>query len=261
MDQRASERARTLLAGRVIFNDRSSVIDCIVRDLSSGGARIAFDYPVSIPDRFELEIPRRNISTPVRITWSDAREHGVAFLTAEQAPAQKASADDPASQRRHGPGAGDAMTAGEAVVEALTALLADHLALHVATRGLYWQMQSNGSAALQRALGEQSRALLTAMDRIAERVHASGGDGLSSLEQAAQLTSIQQDDMAVTRSRARADALLSGTEALLTHLAKAHRISGRYADTISIELINELSAEAESRRSALVRLRLDPTLS
>ena len=84
MDQRSSARARTLLAGQIVFNDRSSVIDCVVRDLSRDGARLTFDYPISIPDRFELDIPKRNISIPVRVVWSDTKEHGVVFLAWHQ---------------------------------------------------------------------------------------------------------------------------------------------------------------------------------
>lgn len=255
MDKRSSERARTFLTGRIIFNDRSSVIDCIVRDLSPGGARITFDHPISIPDQFELEIPRRNISAPVRVAWSDTREHGVAFLTAQLSPSR------PPAERRSESSAGGDATAGEEVVEVLTRLLADHLALHVRTRGLYWQAKATGSPALERALAEQSRALLTLMDRIAERVHGSGGDGFSTLEQAAVLAHRKEDGPAPSRPRARMESLIADHLALVGDLESAHRAAGRHADKGSIHLIGELREEAESRRTALLRLRLDPSLT
>ena len=39
MEKRKSSRARSLLAGRIIFNNRTSVIDCTVRDISDTGAK------------------------------------------------------------------------------------------------------------------------------------------------------------------------------------------------------------------------------
>ena len=39
-DQRSSKRRRTVLTGKVLFNNRASVFDCTVRDLSDTGARI-----------------------------------------------------------------------------------------------------------------------------------------------------------------------------------------------------------------------------
>jgi len=261
MDQRSSERARTLLAGRIIFNDRSSVIDCVVWDLSSGGARLSFDFPISIPDRFELEIPKRNISAPVRVVWSDTKEHGVTFLAGHQDIAR------PYQHRQPGPAigtrsdsrAGDTMTPNGEIIDVLTALLADHLALHVRTRGLYWHFRGSGSAALRRALDEQSRALLAAIDALAERVQALGGAGILSLEQAARLTRIG-DEVEATGPRARIDALCSDNTALHAHLGAAYHLSGKHGDTVSGGLVDDLRAEADSRRLALARMRLDPGL-
>lgn len=261
MDQRSSERARTLLAGRIIFNNRSSVIDCVVWDLSSGGARITFDFPISIPDRFELEIPKRNISAPVRIVWSDTKEHGVAFLTGHQDTARpyQRHQPGPVTGIRSDSGTGNPMMANGEIVQALTALLADHLALHVKTRGLYWHFRSSGSAALRRALDEQSRALLAAVDALAERVQELGGAGVSSLEQAARLMRIE-GEVETARSRARIDALCSDNRTLHAYLCAAYDLSGKHGDTVSGGLVDDLRAESDSRLLLLARMRLDPGL-
>lgn len=262
MDQRSSERARTFLSGRIIFNNRASLIDCIVRDLSSGGARIAFEHPIDIPKEFELEIPRRNISAPARIIWSDAKEHGVTFLSEPRSPGRvyPSAGPESASDSRVDPQAIDP-AANEEITSALTVSLADHLALYVRTRGLYWYMRNSGSAALRRVLDEQSRALLTAMDILAERVQELGGEGLLSLEQAAQLTHIPPDEAGASGTRAKIDALRSDNEALHAHLSTAYQMSGKHQDVASGALIDDLRAEADNRRSALARMRLDPRLS
>jgi hypothetical protein len=85
MEQRRSSRNRTLLQGRVVFNNRFSLIDCTVRDLSETGAQIAFAHPVTLPSELELEIPRKELSTLARVMWSDGKSHGVMFIKAAHA--------------------------------------------------------------------------------------------------------------------------------------------------------------------------------
>jgi hypothetical protein len=85
MEQRSRKRQRTLLEGRIVFNNRFSLIECRVRDLSDTGARIMFEHPVTIPPEFELEIPSRELSVWARVMWSSGREHGIRFTEGPQA--------------------------------------------------------------------------------------------------------------------------------------------------------------------------------
>jgi hypothetical protein len=83
--RRSSPRKRTLLQGRIVFNDRFSLIECVVRDLSATGARIAFPHLIEIPPEFELEIPKKSLSLRSRLMWSNGKEHGVMFASAPAA--------------------------------------------------------------------------------------------------------------------------------------------------------------------------------
>lgn len=85
MEHRSSPRTRTILQGRVVFNDRFSLIECIVRDLSETGAQIAFSHPITLPSELELEIPKKQLSTRAKVMWSDGKVHGLLFLEATQA--------------------------------------------------------------------------------------------------------------------------------------------------------------------------------
>ena len=78
--RRASKRTRTLLEGRVVFNNRFSLIECAVQDISETGARIMFAHPVQIPSEFELEIPKKNLSRHARLVWSNGKAHGIMFI-------------------------------------------------------------------------------------------------------------------------------------------------------------------------------------
>src|SRR4051812_47239076 len=49
-DLRSSRRVRSLIQGRVVFNNRNSTFDCTLRDSSETGARLTFSAHVPIPD-------------------------------------------------------------------------------------------------------------------------------------------------------------------------------------------------------------------
>ncbi len=92
MDQRSNKRQRTVLDGRIVFNNRFSLIECTVRDLSDTGARIAFDHAIMIPPEFEIEIPKKSLSLRARVMWSNGKEHGVKFI---DVPETKAISEAP----------------------------------------------------------------------------------------------------------------------------------------------------------------------
>ena len=79
-NKRVSPRNRTLLAAKVVFNNRSSVLDAKVRNLSATGAKLELDNPFAVPDQFELEIPTREAHFFAEVRWRDAKTVGVEFV-------------------------------------------------------------------------------------------------------------------------------------------------------------------------------------
>jgi two-component system cell cycle response regulator len=77
-NHRASDRVRALKGAKVVLND-SSTMDCMIRNLSEGGARLEFSDPVALPDQFELLITADNTLVPVRRAWTRGNAVGVAF--------------------------------------------------------------------------------------------------------------------------------------------------------------------------------------
>ena len=55
-DQRMFQRAHVLRRARIVFRRGYSAIDCVVLDLSAGGARLKVGEWLALPDRFELRI-------------------------------------------------------------------------------------------------------------------------------------------------------------------------------------------------------------
>jgi hypothetical protein len=71
-------RQRVLKGAQIVFKDHQALIDCVVLNLSDGGACLKVETPIGIPDTFELMLdhaPVRNC----RVAWRKATQIGVQF--------------------------------------------------------------------------------------------------------------------------------------------------------------------------------------
>lgn len=80
IEHRAAPRLRSLLKGQVIFNNKQSSVDCVVRDISATGARLAISHHHVLPDRFELYVPLKERTYPVQVRWRADEDLGVMFI-------------------------------------------------------------------------------------------------------------------------------------------------------------------------------------
>ncbi len=78
-ERRSSKRWGAYFKARIVFKNRSSVLNCTVRDLSDTGAGISFAGVCAIPTEFELEIPARGFRAHSRVIWSRGANHGIMF--------------------------------------------------------------------------------------------------------------------------------------------------------------------------------------
>ena len=81
VEKRKAARSRTLLGGVIAFNNRASTMDCQVRNLSTGGAKVTFNNTTAVPDQFDLKIARKERSFRARMIWRTPNEAGIAFLS------------------------------------------------------------------------------------------------------------------------------------------------------------------------------------
>ena len=84
-ERRKVPRHKSLLRGTIYFNNRNSTADCMVRDISTHGARLIFSDEVTIPDIVELHIPQKDQTFRAHIVWRHASEAGIAFANPERA--------------------------------------------------------------------------------------------------------------------------------------------------------------------------------
>ncbi|HXW23812.1 MAG TPA: PilZ domain-containing protein [Xanthobacteraceae bacterium] len=78
-EHRTHPRHRTLKAGKIVFNHRSCVVDCTIRNLSARGACLQVPSTVGIPDDFDLLIEPDRMAQACRVAWKDDRRMGVDF--------------------------------------------------------------------------------------------------------------------------------------------------------------------------------------
>ena len=80
-EMRAHPRFRVFKRAKAVFNANSSVLDCIMRDLSEGGARLSCAQAWQLPERFSLVLVAERALRDVRVAWRSLNELGVAFLS------------------------------------------------------------------------------------------------------------------------------------------------------------------------------------
>ena len=88
-ERRHVPRRRALKEAKVVLSD-STLIDCLMRDLSDVGARLEFSAPTDLPAEFRLLIVSSNLLIPARLEWQRGLSAGAAFTgPPSDAPARK----------------------------------------------------------------------------------------------------------------------------------------------------------------------------
>ena len=78
IENRKSPRHRVFKAATIAFN-RAGVIDCTVRNISTGGACLEVESPIGIPDCFDLLMITDNSARSCHVAWRAGHRIGVAF--------------------------------------------------------------------------------------------------------------------------------------------------------------------------------------
>ena len=79
-NRRRQERHRAFKSGKIIFNRKSCVVDCTVRNMSDAGACLQVASVVGIPEAFDLLILLDPAVRPCTVKWKSANRIGVSFL-------------------------------------------------------------------------------------------------------------------------------------------------------------------------------------
>jgi hypothetical protein len=79
LEQRIAPRRNTMIVATIVYNAGQSRMDCIIRNLSDTGAKLEVPSVKSIPQTFDLMVPRHRPQS-CRVAWRSIRELGVEFV-------------------------------------------------------------------------------------------------------------------------------------------------------------------------------------
>jgi|SRR5215207_8116136 len=91
-NRRDKPRLRSLIAATILYNNGQSTLECVIRNISEDGAKLAVPAEVALPDRFELAIPQRQKSYRAAMAWRRGDEVGVSLEDPSAEPDQAAEA-------------------------------------------------------------------------------------------------------------------------------------------------------------------------
>jgi len=69
-----------MIIASIVFDGGRSSYDCLIRDLSDGGAKLQLPTVRGVPDAFDLVVPGHR-PQPCRVAWRALKEMGVQFMS------------------------------------------------------------------------------------------------------------------------------------------------------------------------------------
>ena len=82
--RKEGDRRRAFVPGRVVVEEPAFSAYCTVRDISPGGAKLAFGAIPKLPDIFELQIPSYGKAHEVELRWQRGLQVGVQFRSSRK---------------------------------------------------------------------------------------------------------------------------------------------------------------------------------
>jgi hypothetical protein len=79
-EARRSTRSKAIIGARALFNEGRSSVECLIRDISSTGARLSISSMIPLPREFLLEVPSRGQTYKVVLRRRRGEHAGVEFL-------------------------------------------------------------------------------------------------------------------------------------------------------------------------------------
>src|SRR5947209_14866698 len=85
-NRRRDRRQRVYKQARIVFNNGYAVFDCVVRNISQGGAMLEMETLLGIPRSFQVLLDHDAKARPCKVVWRTNKRMGIAFddLLAQQ---------------------------------------------------------------------------------------------------------------------------------------------------------------------------------
>jgi starvation-inducible DNA-binding protein len=144
----------------------------------------------------------------------------------------------------------------KAVSAALSDVLANEVALYIATRGAHWNVVGPNFGALHKFFEGQYEALDEILDDVAERMRSLGSVAPATVGAYAKAKTIDDDAGGASNAKAMIESLLVAHEAVIKQLRKAEAIADEAEDTGSEDFFVSL-IEAHEKMAWMLRAHLE----
>lgn len=88
-ERRSVVRMRQYKGGRLVFNEGYGSYDCLIRNISTDGAKLQFEGHSALPELVQLLVPGDGVTYNSQVIWRTSREIGVRFLSGPEKVAEK----------------------------------------------------------------------------------------------------------------------------------------------------------------------------
>jgi hypothetical protein len=78
-EKRKNKRLRCLLGAKIVFNNQTATMSCLVKNISDTGASLEFGAVPLMPQDFELLLDSEAGYSKATVVWQDLNKIGVAF--------------------------------------------------------------------------------------------------------------------------------------------------------------------------------------
>jgi hypothetical protein len=78
--RRSAGRARSLLSGKLVIDGGRMSLDCVIRNMSSRGARVELAPSIDLPAKVGLLIIREGLLCDAKVVWRRKGETGLTFV-------------------------------------------------------------------------------------------------------------------------------------------------------------------------------------
>lgn len=82
LEKRLAPRRNTMIVATIVYDNGRTRLDCVIRNLSDGGAKLEVPTVRGIPASFDLLVPRHRTQR-CRVAWRALKELGVEFVQAD----------------------------------------------------------------------------------------------------------------------------------------------------------------------------------
>ena len=87
-------RRKAFKAGIISYQNHALTVDCVIRDISSSGAKLQFQDGVMVPENFTLTIPMEGKRVDCQVRWRHKNQIGAVFVGQMELDTRKTSDND-----------------------------------------------------------------------------------------------------------------------------------------------------------------------